>query len=247
MNTYIIGDVHGQYNTLLALVAKLPKEAKLVFVGDLIDRGYFSKEVVAFVRKGKHLCVMGNHEEFMIEDAPYILNAYEEERKLDLYSLWFTNGGTKTLLSYAVIQLVEGRPEKVKDCEEALAHIRADIAWMKTLPLYLELDIKHSSNKPVIISHACVGAVWKFHDDEKGKNTFKEYALWNRKNPPIDMPIFNIFGHTPVEFGVEIEDSYVNVDTGCYINQHGYAELSAYCVESSEVVSVYRVKEDKKW
>jgi hypothetical protein len=114
---------------------------------------------------------------------------------------------------------------------------------MKTLPLYLKLDIKHNSNKPVIISHACVGAVWKFHDDQKGKNTFKEYALWNRKDPPFDMPIFNIFGHTPVEFGVEIEDSYVNVDTGCYINRHGYAELSAYCVESGEVVSVRRIND----
>jgi serine/threonine protein phosphatase 1 len=247
MNTYIIGDVHGQYNTLLALVAKLPKDAKLVFVGDLIDRGYFSKEVVAFVRKGNHLCVMGNHEELMIDHAPYALNAYEEERNLDLYSTWFTNGGTKTLLSYDVIQLIEGKPYKVDNYQEALALIRDDIEWMKKLPLYLMLDISHPSKKPVVVSHACVGAVWQHHDSEKGEQTFKEYALWNRKNPPIDMPIFNIFGHTPVEFGVEIEDSYVNVDTGCYINQHGYAELSAYCVESAEVVSVYRVKEDKKW
>ncbi len=37
--TYIIGDVHGEYDTLLALVDKLPKDAKLIFVGDLVDRG----------------------------------------------------------------------------------------------------------------------------------------------------------------------------------------------------------------
>ena len=47
---YIIGDVHGCYNTLMELIAKLPKDAKLCFVGDLIDRGPNSKDVV----EGEH-------------------------------------------------------------------------------------------------------------------------------------------------------------------------------------------------
>jgi len=42
---YIIGDVHGEYQTLLALVAKLPKDTKFIFVGDLIDRGLQSREI----------------------------------------------------------------------------------------------------------------------------------------------------------------------------------------------------------
>lgn len=36
---YIIGDVHGHFETLKALVDELPTEATLVFVGDLVDRG----------------------------------------------------------------------------------------------------------------------------------------------------------------------------------------------------------------
>lgn len=36
MNHYVIGDVHGHYDTLIALVAKLPRDARLVFVGDRI-------------------------------------------------------------------------------------------------------------------------------------------------------------------------------------------------------------------
>ncbi len=39
IKTYIIGDVHGHYDTLMALVDLLPNDAILVFVGDLIDRG----------------------------------------------------------------------------------------------------------------------------------------------------------------------------------------------------------------
>jgi serine/threonine protein phosphatase 1 len=65
--------------------------------------------------------------------------------------------------------------------------------------------------------------------------------MWNRTPPRRDSEIFNIFGHTPVDFGVEIEDHYVNVDTGCYIKKYGYNELSAYCVESGEVVNMQRV------
>ena len=39
MEYYAIGDVHGEYETMIRLVEKLPKDAKLFFVGDLIDRG----------------------------------------------------------------------------------------------------------------------------------------------------------------------------------------------------------------
>ena len=43
---YIIGDVHGHYDTLMRLVDRLPQDAELIFVGDLIDRGSQSAEVV---------------------------------------------------------------------------------------------------------------------------------------------------------------------------------------------------------
>lgn len=232
--TYIIGDVHGHYDTLLALVEKLPKEAELIFVGDLVDRGPKSVEVVRYIRENGYRCVLGNHEEMMVNATEYVISAYEEDKPLDLYADWFGNGGVKTLLSYGLIKLIDGKPHKVDDPVEAIKQIRDDIAWMRSLPLYIELEHLHPSGKPIVISHACVGNVWHFHDDMNNQYTFRDYALWNRKQPREDMPIFNIFGHTPVEFGVEIEEHYVN--------RHGYAMLSAYCVESGETVSVYCVK-----
>ena len=42
--TYIIGDVHGEYDTLMRLVEKLLGDAELVFVGDLVVRGSVSKK-----------------------------------------------------------------------------------------------------------------------------------------------------------------------------------------------------------
>jgi len=45
---YLIGDVHGCYKTLCALIDRLPRgaDSKICFVGDLIDRGNGSFEVV---------------------------------------------------------------------------------------------------------------------------------------------------------------------------------------------------------
>ena len=235
---YVIGDVHGHYQTLLALVDKLPSNAKLIFVGDLIDRGSESKEVVKFVREGNHLCVMGNHEEMLIEIFPDIVNAYEENIDFKYYLNIFNKGLLNTYLSYGVIKLVEGKPHKVDNFKKALELLNDDLDWMKKLPICLELDTKHRSQKPVVVSHASLGEFWKFRNVLSQKEAFKTNALWNRKNPSSFIPIFNIFGHTTVAYGVEVKPHYVNVDTGCFSSSLGYGRLSAYCVETEEVVFV---------
>jgi hypothetical protein len=40
---------------------------------------------------------------------------------------------------------------------------------------------------------------------------------------------------------VEIEEHFVNVDTGCYIKKHDYDERSAFCVQTQEVASINRI------
>lgn len=60
-----IGDVHGCFEELKLLLKKVKfqeGEDRLIFLGDLINKGPYSKEVVEFVRSGKHECLMGNHE-----------------------------------------------------------------------------------------------------------------------------------------------------------------------------------------
>lgn len=70
----IVGDVHGEIEPLLSLLGHLgydtagnhPDKRRLIFLGDLIDRGPDSPGVVALVRgmveRGRAQCVMGNHE-----------------------------------------------------------------------------------------------------------------------------------------------------------------------------------------
>src|SRR5699024_7346420 len=70
----IVGDVHGEIDALNALLQRLgydamgnhPQKRKLVFVGDLIDRGPNSPKVIEtvqrFIKHGNAYAILGNHE-----------------------------------------------------------------------------------------------------------------------------------------------------------------------------------------
>lgn len=72
---FAIGDIHGCYDKLRSLMNRLPYDPKrdtLVFLGDYIDRGVRSREVLTYLcdlrRQVKNLILlMGNHEYLMLE------------------------------------------------------------------------------------------------------------------------------------------------------------------------------------
>ena len=78
----MIGDVHGCYDTLVALIERCPKGDQICFVGDLIDRGPHSSRVVDLVIEKGWLCVMGNHEKMALESGI----------GRSQYQLWMWNG-----------------------------------------------------------------------------------------------------------------------------------------------------------
>jgi serine/threonine protein phosphatase 1 len=198
---YIIGDVHGCIKTLKALVSQLPKDAKIVLVGDLVDRGTNSKEVIEFVRRNNYDCVIGNHELLMIKNTKIL----QEDKRYNINS-WFNNaGGYETLKSYN------------KDIFNIF--LIENINWLNTLPYYLEYpNIKDENNRHLVVSHSSVGKYWKYKDYEYDSYDFKSFLKhisWNRDSSIDDnTDIFNIFGHTPVS-NVVVAEYYANIDTGC--------------------------------
>jgi serine/threonine protein phosphatase 1 len=91
--TYVIGDIHGCLGPLQKLLDKVgPRpEDELIFIGDYVDRGPQSKEVVDYLLGLSSRCVflLGNHEKMLLDFL-----AGEDQ---DLY---LANGGQATLRSY---------------------------------------------------------------------------------------------------------------------------------------------------
>jgi bis(5'-nucleosyl)-tetraphosphatase (symmetrical) len=63
---YAIGDVQGCAPSLKSLIKKLPKESKMIFLGDLVNRGPSSlgtlRQLKSLQEQGRAECILGNHD-----------------------------------------------------------------------------------------------------------------------------------------------------------------------------------------
>jgi hypothetical protein len=110
LNTLIIGDIHGCYMELQALLDKagLGSGDAVIGIGDIVDRGPETPQVVEFFQKAPNTrAIMGNHERKHVRAARH-------EVKLSI----------SQQISQA--QLGQAYPEA--------------LAWMSGLPLYIELE-----------------------------------------------------------------------------------------------------------
>ena len=83
MSHYVIGDVQGCYDELMLLCKKIkfnPKKDKLIFAGDLVNRGPKSLEVLNFCLENKKSikAVLGNHDFYLL----YLIEHKKNNRSL---------------------------------------------------------------------------------------------------------------------------------------------------------------------
>ncbi|QTA37158.1 serine/threonine protein phosphatase [Thermosipho ferrireducens] len=101
MGVYAIGDIHGCYESLVNLLDKIQPASDdiLIFLGDYIDRGPYSSEVVDFLITLSKLtnCIFlrGNHEDMMLN--------FLRTRDPFYYQIWERNGSKATVSSYGGI------------------------------------------------------------------------------------------------------------------------------------------------
>jgi serine/threonine protein phosphatase 1 len=184
--TFAIGDVHGCFSKMEALLAHCAAYAagrttKFVFLGDYIDRGPDSMGVVAQLMTAVGVvCLKGNHEDMLIEtiDAP-----------LDP-DWWLSNGGAQTAVSYGATRL---------------ADIPADhVAWMKALPLFHDDGLRffvHAGIDPTIPLNAQSERTMLWTRD--------------RYPATINPGRLIVHGHTPLRHGApDLEPYRLNLDTG---------------------------------
>jgi len=230
---FVIGDVHGEYEMLLELVERLPKDAKLIFVGDLVNRGRKSREVIAFAKENAFAVVRGNHEGYMLEHGKQFLESLSKCEEPNLNNMWMYVGGVPMLQSYGLLRRIKEQPYKVFREPSGIEALKRDLEWIESLPIYLELGEFEGYELPIVVSHGSIGDFWYLKESKPDHLEF--YALSNRNRPSVDAPIFNIYGHVNVE-SVVIGHNFASIDTGCG-KSHG-AKLSAFCIETQEIVEV---------
>ena len=130
----IIGDIHGHYDKLTALLTKLgyipdqglwshPAGRKVVFLGDFIDRGPKIRRVLQLVRRmceaGHAVAVMGNHE--------YNAVCFHTEGPGED---WLRRRNPRNRQQHAVT---------LAEFWERREEWDGWIEWFKTLPFYLDL------------------------------------------------------------------------------------------------------------
>ncbi len=194
---FVVGDVHGCFETLKALVKKLPNDSTVVFTGDLIDRGPKSKEVVQYIIDNGFYSVQGNHErEFCFLDAE--------------------NNGTPVIRDYMYGDwgIVETMKSYLKNFDKKI--YRRHIDFLSNLPLFIEIE-------DLVVSHSLIHHIWKGSDEglytEKDIDRLLYSHLINRSGnikysgTVFNNGFFNIFGHTyfPEVFFTK---EYACVDTG---------------------------------
>lgn len=206
-----IGDIHGCHKTTEALLNKLDdyQGRKFVFVGDYIDRGPASKEVVDLLLEFKQEkdCVFlrGNHEQML-------LDAYEGKEE----SLWMMNGGEDTLDSYG------------KDSIQPLPEEHFDF-YKNTLPYYDTEDyfFVHAGLSPAKTIAESID------DPEEQKEFLWERSHLNAIDNNWEKTV--IFGHTPRPQPL-VRNNMIGIDTGCVYQRMGYGTLTAVKLPEVEFV-----------
>ncbi|MBV0913453.1 metallophosphoesterase family protein [Anianabacter salinae] len=212
---YAVGDIHGQADLLERMIVMLDEDmrarglgaAQVVFLGDYIDRGDRSGDVLfrlmdlADQFPDNVVCLRGNHEQMMLD----FLNDPEGKGPR-----WLRNGGLQTMASLDVPDVSERMgPNSLREAAATLSRrlTPAGVAWLNGLRFsYLSGNV------------ACIHAAL---DPDKGlKAQDDDTLIWGHPQfgkKDRDDGLWAVHGHTVVDDPVALRGR-VAVDTGAYFS-----------------------------
>jgi len=228
MKRWVIPDIHGcnkTFETLLRQI-KLTHEDTLFLLGDYIDRGPGSKQVIDTIIRLKETgynvrALRGNHEEYFL----IALDAEKKKTKGFFYrksyalKQWMLLGGKEMLESFQV--------ESVLDVPKMY------VDWMESLEYYIELP-----------DYFLVHAGFNFKADDIFAD---KHALLNIREFECDMEKLKgkklVHGHVSVGLDLIHQTihsnhyNFIDLDNGCvYTGQVGLGNLLAYELDSKQLI-----------
>lgn len=209
---YVIGDVHGCYDELMALLRKiesLDSNANIIFVGDFIDRGPQVDKVLEWCLEnvtidGKYQSVRGNHEQLALEWYEYWLR-------------WWQNYGDKGVIGglmpesdYDFSKWMEGMHKLTPE------GLQPYMEFFQSLPFSKEVNVEMVDGR--MINFRIVHASYDF-SQEISKEEQEHINVWWRGhegNSQTDDIV--VHGHTPTVSSEYTNQIYGNSHPGmiCY-------------------------------
>jgi serine/threonine protein phosphatase 1 len=199
MLTIVIGDIHGMAAKLENLLGQIDRwctaNAKagvrqLIFLGDYIDRGPDSRQVLQIVQRLQAdgaICLRGNHEELMLRAA---------ESEVDVTN-FLANGGDATIASL-----------------RTSAAFRQAQEWARTLPTSHEDDLRyyvHAGIRPRVAldQQTDKTKLWISDSFLRHKGPFSKYIVHGH-TPTLYLD--------PQQTMPDVRNNRCNVDTGAGMN-----------------------------
>lgn len=230
VRVYAIGDIHGRVDLLDALLKKIDADLEQnpvsigieVYLGDYIDRGPASREVIERLisrnRTFRAVFLKGNHESYLAE---FLTNPR-------LFESWKQLGGLETLISYGVMPSIEGR--RLDQKKLALAFDNLFPASHRRFLTNLRL------------SFTCGDFFFVHAGIRPGVSLYKQSAedlLWIRQDFLFCEDEYSkiiVHGHTPVS-KPEICLNRINIDTGAYAT----GRLTCLKLEDDQIDFLYAI------
>lgn len=243
MANYIIGDVHGCYDSLLALLELIrfdEQRDKLIFVGDLVGKGPKSKQVVEFVVNNDFAhYVLGNHDLFALAlgyqcyadiDHPYRHLLNQDQSLLDQWRLksrlMLVDNAMQTIVVHAgllPVWSIEQAAQYAKEVEHVLHgdHFLELLATMEGDEPHCWSPALTDNDRWRFILNACTRM--RFCDEagcldfmEKDKIVSEQAHLKPWFDWPLKLNDYRLFfGHWAVLNGQHTPDNVFATDTGC--------------------------------
>ena len=240
---YVIGDVHGCYDEMLDLLKQIESEdanARIIFVGDFIDRGFQVDKVLDWcldniTSDGKYQSVRGNHEQLALE-------WYER------WMQWWRYYGSKSYMGVLM-------PESDYDFSKWMDGMHK--LTPESLQPYMEFFKSLPFNKKVTVqttfgleqTYRIVHASYDYGEDVFDEAQEYINLWWRGEGNGIVTDEIIVHGHTPTitpEYTAQVHDhslpgmicyreNDINVDGGCVYSSAypGYPTfLCAICLEN---------------
>ena len=230
MATYVMGDVHGEYDKFMELLKKidLKDEDTLYLIGDVIDRGPHPIKVLQkLMEMPNAIPILGNHELMALQCMNFLMQEITEktimeldEETLDYFWTWQQNGNDTTLYEY--YQLDKEERQEILD-------------FLGEFLIYEELEV---NGKHYLLVHAGLG---NYSPDKDMDDYTIDELVWDRAdfNEKYYDDIYVVSGHTPTQLiegnpnpgKIYRANNHIAIDCGsCFKN----GRIAVICLDTGE-------------